>query len=86
MIECLAKNSRVLSGLERCRNGRTNCHFSTVLAFASDVSELSIVNLVDYGALRKVLVMNNTLSIIKIVSMTLTFDRIWQAVLGLEDV
>ena len=42
-IECLAKNSRVLSGLKRCRDAKTCCHFSTVLAFCvgqrpSDVS------------------------------------------------
>ena len=33
VIECLAKNSRVLSGLECCRDGKTSCHLSTVLAF-----------------------------------------------------
>ena len=52
VIECLVKNSRALSGLERCRDGKTH----TSLYF-------NVVNLVDCGALRKVLVVNNTLSI-----------------------
>ena len=78
MIEYLVKNS-LLSGLKRCRDGKTNCHF---WPFASDgvlqtFQYFNVVNLVDCGASRKVLVVNNTPTIKKTVNIALTFDRTW---------
>ena len=59
--------------------------------FASDgvcqsFQYFDVVDLVDCGALRRVLVVNNILRIKKTVSTTLTFDRTGRASLGLGDV